>query len=69
MDDRVQREIWVEATAAEVWEAVTEDGWLAEEAGSSSGREARRGSAARTASARAGSRRRWSRATADGKDA
>ena len=32
MDDRVQREIWLEASAAEVWEAVTEDGWLAEEA-------------------------------------
>jgi hypothetical protein len=32
MDDRVEREIWVEATAEEVWEAVTEDGWLAEEA-------------------------------------
>jgi len=32
MEDRVQREIWVKASAAEVWEAVTEDGWLAEEA-------------------------------------
>ena len=32
MDDRVQREIWLEASADEVWEAVIDDGWLAEEA-------------------------------------
>jgi hypothetical protein len=31
MDDRVQRELWLEATAAEVWEAVTAEGWLADE--------------------------------------
>ena len=32
MEDRVQREIWLEATATDVWEAVTEGDWLAEEA-------------------------------------
>jgi hypothetical protein len=32
MDDRVEREVWLEATADEVWDAVTEGGWLAEEA-------------------------------------
>jgi uncharacterized protein YndB with AHSA1/START domain len=31
MDDRVQRELWLEASVREVWEAVTADGWLAEE--------------------------------------
>lgn len=32
MDDRVQRELWLEASAQEVWEAVTEASWMAEEA-------------------------------------
>ncbi len=32
MDDRVERELWLEASALDVWEAITADGWLAEEA-------------------------------------
>lgn len=31
MSDRVAREIWLEAPAAEVWEAVIEGSWLADE--------------------------------------
>src|SRR5947209_20058863 len=31
MDDRVKRVLWLEASAPEVWEAVTGNGWLAEE--------------------------------------
>ena len=31
MDDRVHRELWLDASAREVWEAVTGEGWLAED--------------------------------------
>jgi uncharacterized protein YndB with AHSA1/START domain len=31
MNDRVQRELWLDAPPATVWEAVTADGWLAAE--------------------------------------
>ncbi len=31
MTDRVERELALEATAEEIWEAVTGDGWLADE--------------------------------------
>jgi hypothetical protein len=31
MSDRVERELWLRASVDEVWNAVIEDGWLAEE--------------------------------------
>lgn len=31
MRDRVERELWLRASVDEVWDAVTEDGWLADE--------------------------------------
>jgi uncharacterized protein YndB with AHSA1/START domain len=30
MTDRIERELWLPATPAAVWDAVTSDGWLAE---------------------------------------
>jgi uncharacterized protein YndB with AHSA1/START domain len=32
MGDQVRRELWLDASAEELWEAVTADGWLAVEA-------------------------------------
>jgi uncharacterized protein YndB with AHSA1/START domain len=31
MTDRIEREVWLDAPASEVWDAVTSDGWLADE--------------------------------------
>jgi uncharacterized protein YndB with AHSA1/START domain len=31
MSDRIQRELWLEASPEEIWEAVIHDGWLADE--------------------------------------
>ena len=31
MSDRIQRELWLEASPEEIWEAVIRDGWLADE--------------------------------------
>jgi uncharacterized protein YndB with AHSA1/START domain len=31
MTDRIEREVWLPASADDVWDAVIEDGWLADE--------------------------------------